>query len=490
MSPVPESRRRQLNERPLRRDGDYVVYWMVAHRRLEWNHALDHALDRARECDVGLVILEALRIDYPWAAARHHRFVLDGMREHRTRLDDVPVTYLPYVEPKPGAGKGLLEALAARACTVVTDDYPVFFLPRMQAAVADRLEVPLESVDSNGIAPMRAAGRTFTMAVHFRRHLQKEIVDHLAVWPDAEPFDGLELPAVELPSDLLERWPMADDHLLDPDTDPAAHLPLSADVPPVSLRGGAAAGRERLLAFLDDDLEAYGEGRNDPDDDRSSGLSPWLHWGHLSPHEAVFRLLKREEWSPARVAEKVQGKREGWWGTSAGAEAWLDELITWRELGFNYAAEHPDDYDDYDTLPDWALDTLADHRADPREYTYDLDTFDAADTHDELWNAAQRQLRSEGVIHNYLRMLWGKKILEWTPDPRTALDVMIELNNRYAIDGRDPNSWSGIFWVLGRFDRGWPERAIYGKVRSMSSESTRRKVSVDNYLQRFGKDSD
>lgn len=490
MSLAPESRRRSLNHRPLRRDGLYVVYWMVAHRRLEWNHALDHALALARSCGVGLVILEALRVDHRWSAPRHHRFVLDGMREHRDRLAGLPVEYLPYVEPAAGAGQGLLETLAGPACAVVTDDYPVFFLPRMQAAAASRLEVPLHQVDSNGILPMRAAGRTFTMAVHFRRHLQKEIVDHLALWPDADPLSGLELPAAPLPEGLLDRWPMAGDSLLGEDADLAASLPLRTRVPPVSIRGGAAAGRKRLHAFLDGDLARYGEGRNEPDDDRSSRLSPWLHWGHLSPHEAVFRLIEREEWSPVRVAESVKGKREGWWGMSAGAEAWLDELITWRELGFNFAAERPEAYDDYGALPEWALATLADHRADPREHLYDLDAFDGADTHDALWNAAQRQLRVEGTIHNYLRMLWGKKILEWTPDPESALDIMIELNNRYAIDGRDPNSWSGIFWVLGRFDRGWPERAIYGKVRSMSSRATRRKVSVDNYLQRFGKDRD
>ena len=206
-------------------------------------------------------------------------------------------------------------------------------------------------------------------------------------------------------------------------------------------------------------------------------------------HEAFDRLARREAWTPARVSEEVTARREGWWGMSKGAEAWLDELVTWREIGFNFAAERAD-YDRYDSLPDWAQNTLAEHAADPREHVYDLDAFDAAATHDALWNAAQRQLRREGVIHNYLRMLWGKKILEWSPDPRAALEVMIELNNRYALDGRDPNSYSGIFWVLGRFDRGWPERAVYGTVRSMSSESTRRKVRLSRYLDRFGETSD
>ncbi len=167
------------------------------------------------------------------------------------------------------------------------------------------------------------------------------------------------------------------------------------------------------------------------------------------------------------------------------AEAFLDELVTWRELGYGFCRHEPD-YDRYESLPEWARATLEDHASDPREHVYTLDDLAAASTDDELWNAAQRQLLHEGVIHNYLRMLWGKRILEWTRHPRGALEVMIELNNRYALDGRDPNSYSGICWVLGRFDRGWPERAIFGKVRSMTSASTRRKVKLNEYLARWG----
>jgi deoxyribodipyrimidine photo-lyase len=169
----------------------------------------------------------------------------------------------------------------------------------------------------------------------------------------------------------------------------------------------------------------------------------------------------------------------------AGAEAFLDQLITWRELGFATATREPA-FDRYESLPAWARATLEDHASDPRPHLYTLAEFTAAETHDELWNAAQRQLVREGTIHGYLRMLWGKKILEWTEHPRDALDVMIELNNRYALDGRDPNSYSGISWILGRYDRGWPERAIYGKVRSMSSSATRKKVRVEDYLARYG----
>jgi deoxyribodipyrimidine photo-lyase len=196
-------------------------------------------------------------------------------------------------------------------------------------------------------------------------------------------------------------------------------------------------------------------------------------------------VAEREAWSPTSVTPGGKGARSGWWGTSAPAEAFLDQLVTWRELGYVFCHRRPD-HARYDSLPDWCRATLAEHESDPRPHLYDLDAFDAADTHDDLWNAAQNQLRHEGRIHNYLRMLWGKKILHWSESPRAALEVMIELNNRYAVDGRDPNSYSGIFWVLGRFDRAWgPERPVFGKVRYMASANTRRKLRVGAYLERW-----
>jgi deoxyribodipyrimidine photo-lyase len=170
---------------------------------------------------------------------------------------------------------------------------------------------------------------------------------------------------------------------------------------------------------------------------------------------------------------------------SPSAEGFLDQAVTWRELGFNFCSRR-DDYDRFESLPDWAKTTLARHAADPRTEVYDLDTFSASATHDPLWNAAQTQLRREGRIHNYMRMLWGKKILEWTRSPEEAAEIMIALNDRYALDGRDPNSYSGIFWVLGRYDRPWgPERPIFGTVRYMSSANTARKFDVRGYLRRY-----
>ena len=226
--------------------------------------------------------------------------------------------------------------------------------------------------------------------------------------------------------------------------------------------------------------------RNAPEASATSELSAYLHFGHISAHEVAAQILAREKWTPKKLSRKSSAHKSGWWGVSENAEAFLDQLVTWRELGFNMSY-HRDDYREFGSLPFWARDTLAAHAKDKREYVYGLDGFENAATHDPLWNAAQRQLVREGVIHNYLRMLWGKKILEWSPSAEEALAVMVELNNKYALDGRDPNSYSGIFWVLGRYDRAWgPERKIFGKIRYMSSANTARKVRLTGYLEKYG----
>ncbi|MBT8477613.1 MAG: deoxyribodipyrimidine photolyase, partial [Gemmatimonadetes bacterium] len=241
----------------------------------------------------------------------------------------------------------------------------------------------------------------------------------------------------------------------------------------------------RLEGFLRHRLSGYGD-RNHPDEDAASGLSPYLHFGHISPHAVLARLVEQEDWTPAFEGRPTNGKRAGWWGMSEAAEAFLDELVTWREVGFNMAANRAD-HREFESLPDWAQRTLAEHAGDPRPHLYGLEQFESASTGDELWNAAQRQLLRDGVIHNYLRMLWGKKILEWTKTPREAARVMIELNNRYALDGRDPNSYSGIYWCLGRYDRPWgPERPVFGKIRFMTSKNTARKLRLGDYLERYG----
>ncbi|MDX1640941.1 MAG: hypothetical protein R3220_04560, partial [Balneolaceae bacterium] len=226
--------------------------------------------------------------------------------------------------------------------------------------------------------------------------------------------------------------------------------------------------------------------RNDPDERKTSQLSPWLHFGKISSFEVVQAVFNHqpEDWSMDNITYN-DGSTGGFFNGDSNISKFLDELITWREVGFHFA-HHRSDYDQFESLPDWALDTLNKHRDDPREWIYSYEDLAEAKTHDDIWNAAQTQLRKEGIIHNYLRMLWGKKVMEWTPDPETALEYLIDLNNTFAIDGRDPNSYSGIFWCFGRFDRAWQERPIFGKIRYMTSDSTRKKVKIKQYLDKYG----
>jgi deoxyribodipyrimidine photo-lyase len=367
---------------------------------------------------------------------------------------------------------------------VVTDEYPVA-LPSVKT-VDEQAPVRVEKIDGNGLLPLRAADQAFPTAYAFRRFLQRTLREHLLDAPRADPFARVTLPRLKaLSASIRRRWPAASPRLLAGEPAALAGLPIDHGVPPATTVGGPATAHARWKAFLTGQLAGYPELRNQPECDATSGLAPYLHFGHISAHEVFYGLARQQEWSPGKLAEKGTGSREGWWGMSAAAEAFLDQLVTWREVGFNFCG-HRSEYDDYDSLPAWAKATLAKHAKDNRPYVYTMEQFAAAETHDRLWNAAQRQLVTEGHIHNYLRMLWGKKILEWTNSPLESLDIMVELNNRYALDGQDPNSYSGIFWTLGRYDRPWgPERPIFGTVRYMSSENTARKVRVREYIRRY-----
>ena len=488
---APSRRIRALRGVEPNHGGRYVLYWMTAHRRTRSNFSLEHAIEICRRSQRPLVVFEPLRAGYRWASPRFHRFVIEGMRDQGEALKAAGVEYLPYVEPKAGAGQGLLAALARDAVAVVTDDYPAFFHPRMLEAAAEAIDPPLDAVDSYGLCPMRAPDRAFPTAYSFRRYLQ----NHLSAawddgpegwgWPVDDPLE-IEFPRAGEPlaATAMARWggPADIDALLDGGI---AELPIDQSVPAVSIVGGAKAARAALDRFVGERLRDYTEERNRPEADGASGLSPYLHFGHIGAHEVFEAIADAEGWEPTELLPSGNGKRSGWWGMGESAEAFLDQLVTWRELGANGAVHIPE-FDRYESLPDWAQETLATHAKDEREYHYSMEEFEQGATHDTLWNAAQNQLRHEGVMHNYLRMLWGKKILEWTASPRKALEVMIHLNNKYALDGRDPNSYSGIFWILGRYDRAWgPERPVFGKIRFMSSQNTARKFPVREYVRRY-----
>ncbi|MGQ0615102.1 MAG: deoxyribodipyrimidine photolyase [Planctomycetaceae bacterium] len=487
MTGTPTVRIRALNGHPPSRNGGTVLYWMTSARRASHNFALDRALEIGRELRRPVVVLEALACDYPWASDRLHRFVLDGMADNAIAFARAKVTYYPYVEPRPRAGKGLVRALARQACAVVTDDTPVGFLRRMIEAAARQVRVAMEAVDSNGLLPLAVSERAHPSAYAFRRFLQKSLAPHLASFPSARPFRAAApAPPDLLPAAVRRRWPPAEARALRDGARMVAALPIDHEVSAVPVVGGARAGRAALRAFVGQRLARYAQDRAEPELEATSGLSPYLHFGHLSIHEIFSSIAAAEGWAPHALSPQARGTRTGWWGMGASAEAFLDQAVTWRELGFHFCV-HRKDADRYASLPAWARRTLATHARDPRDFLYTRREFEEARTHDPLWNAAQRQLLREGRIANSLRMLWGKKILAWSRSPRAALASMLALNDRWALEGRDPNSLSGIFWILGRFDRPWgPERPVFGKIRFMSSANAARKYSLRGYLEKYG----
>jgi len=485
-TPVPEIRIRAVNRRAIAPKGAFVLYWMIATRRTHDNYALDRSIEHCQQLGLPLVVLEPLRVGYPHASDRFHRFVIDGMADNAAAFERAGVAYHPYVEPEAGHGRGLLQALARNAAVVVTDDFPCFFLPRMVHAAGEKLEVRLEAVDSNGMLPLRALDKACFRAFDFRRFLQKRFAEHYAHLPSPAPLARWSLPKRGVPNAIRERWPSASAALLQGKPHVLAALPIDHSVGVVGYRGGMQAAKKNLANFLQRNLDRYEEDRNHPDKHATSGLSPYLHFGHISPRRIFAAVAEHEDWTIDSLDGKSRGDREGFWKMRPSAEAFLDQLLVWRELGFNYCANERA-YRTFASLPNWAKKTLTEHEGDVRPHRYSPTQLEQAETQDPLWNAAQRELLCEGRIHNYLRMLWGKKILEWSKTPEQALSTAIHLNDRYAVDGRDPNSYSGILWCFGRYDRAWgPERPIFGTVRYMSSESAQKKLWLEQYLARYG----
>lgn len=467
-------------------DGDFVLYWMQINRRFQYNYALDYAIGWANKLGKPLLIVEDLVCNYSWASDRTHTFMMQGMAEQLAEADEKGFNFLPLVESDKDQAIRIHEQLWKRAALLVTDEYPVYLMRERNESLPERMDIPYFTVDSNGLIPLKITDKAPYSAYFFRKVMQKHFVECYTHPPEELPFEELDNRDPVSFDDNEKQFKEKSREALANLKSFISKLDIRHDVRPIGLEGTRRAALQRMHDFIGHELMRYEENRNDPDREATSGLSPWLHFGMISEYEIVKAALDRqpEGWDLDRISYN-KGSKGAFFNGDENIAGFLDEVITWREVGFHYA-HHDPNYFLFESLPDWVQETLNDHRDDPREYIYSFEEFEQAQTHDEIWNAAQRQLVSEGIIHNYLRMLWGKKILEWTPDPETALEYMIELNNLYAIDGRDPNSYSGIFWVLGRFDRPWQERPVYGKIRYMTSESTRKKVKLKEYLERFG----
>lgn len=446
---------RVLNEAPVRAGADYVLYWAQMNRRIGGNHALARAAELANELDLPLLVYEGLTCTYPHANDRIHTFILEGVPDSAAAARALGAGYCFYLRRRRSDPNDILYRLAARAAAVITDDYPTFIAASHNARVPSRLDVRYEAVDSSCVVPMRKFEKREYAAYTIRPKITRLLPAYLQPVPEVK---------------LRRRWTLDAGREFHTEAETSAIPALVASceidhtVPPsLTWRGGARQAQRHLHHFLTQNLRRYDETRNEPSAHSTSNLSPYLHFGHISGLQTALA---------ARDYALDNGLT---------ADAFLEELIVRRELAFNYACwvEKPDSLSN---LPEWARATLRKHSADPREPRYNREVLTHARTHDPLWNATQKEMLLRGKIHGYYRMYWGKKIIEWSPTCQDALEFMVLMHDRYALDGRDPNTYTNILWCFGLHDRPWTERPIFGQIRWMSYDGMKRKTNIDAYL--------
>jgi len=447
---VQPERIQRLNDREIQK-GRFVLYWMQASQRAEWNHALEYAIQQGNEQKLPVVVLFVLTDHFPEANLRHCTFMVEGLKGVEARLKERGIHFL--------VRKGLPEKevvmMSGQASMIVTDRGYLRVQKEWRQYVAANAPCPVIQVETDVVVPVQVAypKEAYSAAVlrpKIKFLLPKYLIplsETLAKYtPRGLIFSGLDLKLS--PKNLLSL------------------LSIDRSVPPVNaFRGGTAEAKRLLDDFVAHKLRDYADLSDDPALACISHMSPYLHFGQISP---LYIALKVQE------AGKVLLKAK---------DAYLEELIVRRELAMNFVHYNPV-YDSFEAIPDWAKKTLKEHRRDKREYLYSLEELEQARTHDPCWNAAQQEMVITGKMHNYMRMYWGKKILEWNPSPEEAFRTALYLNNKYELDGRDPNGFTGVAWCFGKHDRPWAERKIFGNVRYLNDAGLRRKFKIDAYVRK------
>jgi deoxyribodipyrimidine photo-lyase len=450
------SRVTKLNNASENKKGRYVLYWMQMFKRASHNYALNFAIQMANERRLPLVVYEGLTFSYPWANDRFHTFVLEGVEEKQAEFAERGIRYIFNLQRNERDPRRVVQQLAREAALLVTDDYPCFIVPRHNERIS-QLDRQVFAVDANGMAPLSAFPKEEYAARTIRPKINRLLPDLPRVI-DTPPLD-----VQKLASDI-------DGPHTSVSAENIAELVSQCDIdhsvkPSDRYRGGTKAARRRLTDFVRRILPYYDKTQKEPSVDGVSRLSPYLHFGFISIQEVVAAVEKAK-------APKIA------------KEAFLEQAIVRRELSFNFTRHNPH-YDSLQSLPEWALQTMHDHADDPRPELLDAEKIEAAETYDELWNAAQRELLVTGHLHNYVRMLWGKRVIEWQRTYEMAFELLVHLNNKYALDGRDPNSYAGILWCFGKHDRPWFDREVFGTIRYMTSQSMAKKFNARRYMGMF-----
>jgi len=443
-----------LNDADENADGSYVLYVMEASMRSRMNHALELAAQHANRLEKRLLVLYPLVGTTFGAHRRQKHFMLQGVGRLKDKLTDRKIRFAVVG----GAMAETALRYADDACRVVLDAGYLRDHRAWRDEVGEKAEVPVEEVESDVVVPVGTASDKKEHAARtIRPKITKRLDDFLvALKPTELGKDGTSM---GLPDDEVD---LSSDAKIEEALDA---LGFGDDgVPPVPIfEGGEDAGRDMLDRFLSTANGSYSGNRNQPQTDDVSHMSKYLHFGNLSPIDIALA-----------AKEKLTGEDR---------DDFLEELIIRRELTYNFV-HFEEDYDEYKQLPEFARRTLDEHRDDEREHVYTRQQLEDADTHDPYWNAAQRELVHTGYMHNYMRMYWGKKILEWTNTPEYGFETTLYLNNKYFLDGRDPNSFANVAWVYGQHDRGWTERDVFGKVRYMNSNGLERKAKPKEYVKK------
>lgn len=443
-----------LNDRPENHKGRYVLYWTQMYKRSSDNDALNFAIQQANERDLPLVVYEGLKFYYPWANDRIHTFILESVAERKAEFESLGIRYVFYLQRHERDPRNTVASLANDAALLVTDDYPCFIIPEHNQRIVEQVQIPVFVVDSNGVIPLSCYEKEEYAAYTIRPKIKKLLPDYLRRSVTPKLKRNSRALKVDCPETEVT-------HQNIPDL--VSQCDIDHSVPPSrSYKGGTRAARQRLDHFVTRILPKYDKSRSQPHVDGSSRLSSYLHFGFISIQE---------------IAEAVQHAK----APKAAKQAFLEQAIVRRELSFNFTRFNPN-YNSLASLPAWVQQTMRDHAHDPRSDLLEPDEIESGETPDELWNAAQRELLVSGELHNYVRMLWGKRVIEWQPNYESAFALLEHLNNKYALDGRDPNSYAGILWCFGKHDRPWFERPIFGKIRYMTSASTGKKFESAAYI--------
>jgi deoxyribodipyrimidine photo-lyase len=440
---IQKERIKKLNEKKFQYN-KYIVYWMQQSQRTDYNHALEFSIYQSNKYKKPLMVYFGLTTNFPDANLRHYNFMLEGLREVKNSLENRGIRFLlKQISPDVGACD-----ISKDACILVVDRGYLKIQRLWRKNVAEKIKCPLIQIESGVVVPVEVTSdKDEYSAWTIRNKINKNLNEYLKTVDNEKYNQGY----VEDDYDSIDFKDICKNN-------------FDISVKPVKKYiGGTSQALKHLNLFLSEKIDTYSKKRNNPNLNHISNMSPYLHFGQISPLQIAMLVLKNK---------------------SPGNESYLEELIIRRELSINNVYYNPRYYN-FNGLPDWAKKSLKKHEQDKRKYIYSLEELEKAETHDPYWNAAQKQMIKEGKMHGYMRMYWGKKIIEWTDKPEDAFNMAIYLNNKYEIDGRDPNAYTGVAWCFGKHDRPWRERPIFGNIRYMNENGLKRKFNIEKYANKY-----